>query len=71
MDSSREEERRSPASVLARSAVAAKKDADELEEALESVGRTQLRRRAEMRNALEAARSREQEALSALGQFRS
>ena len=59
-------ERRSPDSVLARTAVTAKEEAEALQSALEATPGRRFRRRAKLSRSLEDARRREREALAAL-----
>ncbi|MEA2374615.1 MAG: hypothetical protein QOD53_1078 [Thermoleophilaceae bacterium] len=60
------EERRSPESISARTAVAARQQAKEFQEALQSVSPLRRARRRKLERELEQAVSREREALSIL-----
>ena len=59
-------ERRSPDSILARTAVSAKEEADSLESALEQLPGRRFIRKAQLSRALEDAQRREREALEML-----
>jgi hypothetical protein len=61
------EERRSPESIEARNAVAAREDARRFQEALEGLPRMRFARRRALERRLAEARSREREAVSTLG----
>jgi hypothetical protein len=61
------EERRSPESISARAAVAARQEAKAFQEALQEVSPIRRARRRKLERDLEQAESREREALSTLG----
>ena len=60
-------ERRSPTSVVARAIVATKAQREAFEEELENVSSWRVRKRSELKEALQRARERERTLLSELG----
>jgi hypothetical protein len=61
------EERRSPESIEARNAIAAREEARRFQEALETLPRMRFARRRALERRLEEARNREREAVAVLG----
>ena len=60
------EERRSPESLMARAAVAARKEADEARQELDGIPRWEVRRRKRLKKSLQDAERRESDALFVL-----